>query len=53
MREKKVNKNIDKDRIEKFIFSAAILFLLRALKRVDFPTFGSPTNPQFKFIVRI
>jgi len=31
--------------------AAAFVDLVRALKRVDFPTFGSPTIPIFKFII--
>jgi hypothetical protein len=36
--------------VQKGKFSAGTLDLVNALKRVDFPTFGSPTIPHCKDI---
>ena len=37
--------------VQKGKFSAGIEDLVKALKRVDFPTFGSPTIPHLKPII--
>jgi len=36
--------------VQKGKFSAATALLVRTLKKVDFPTFGTPTMPTFRFV---
>lgn len=36
--------------MQKGKFSAGAADLVRTLKKVDFPTFGTPTIPTFKFV---
>jgi len=36
--------------VQKGKFSAGIALLVKTLKKVDFPTLGSPTIPTFKFV---